>query len=94
MQNPIISVIKLNGYAMAFHINNMKRFQFDSHHQLLFDPKHINVRNEDDLAKRMAGLGGRTGVHTAALCITSKDSPFLPGAKGETPRRATRFWTT
>ena len=72
----------MNGYAMAFEVNNMKQFQFDAQQQLLFNPKHINIGNEDDLLKRMANAGGRTGVHSTAFFFHFKGFTVNKGGKG------------
>ena len=73
----------MNGYAMAFHVNNIKKFQFDASEALLFDPKFINAGNEDDLATRMARSGGRTGVHPTAFVYHHKGyTLYKSGTKG------------
>jgi hypothetical protein len=62
----------MNGYAMALNIPKMKQCQFDADARHLFDPKFINVGNEDDLCKRMIPRGGRMGVHTRAFVFHFK----------------------
>ena len=64
---PVIPVRQLNGYAMAFSVNSMKKYQFAPDELLLFNPKHVNIGNEDDLVKRISSAGGRTGVHSTAF---------------------------
>lgn len=69
---PVIRSKQLNGYAMAFNVQNMQKFQFKRSEQLLFDPKYTNVGNEDDLCQRVLKAGGHIGIHTTAYVFHFK----------------------
>ena len=73
----------MNGYAMAFNIAKMKKFQYNSSAHLLFDPKFTNIGNEDDLRERMTSLGGRTGVHTRAFAFHFKGFTLFSQKEGD-----------
>jgi hypothetical protein len=79
----VVETTKMNGYAMAFKIAKMKKFQFDSSANLLFNPEFKNVRNEDDLRTRMTSLGGHTGVHTRAFVFHYKGFTLFTQNQGK-----------
>jgi hypothetical protein len=62
----------LNGYMMAMDIKRMTQYQNNSKKQLMFDPRTINVNNEDMLFKKMVRKGGKLGVVTDAFVFHYK----------------------
>lgn len=74
----------LNGYVMAFKVGQMKNYQYDSETKLLFDPKHVNTGNENELGERLGASGGRKGVHTTAFVFHFKGFTLYQGKNGRT----------
>ena len=62
----------LNGYMMALRITSFKNVQYDMGSTLLFDPKNINVGNEDELFRRASNAKLRLGVHGGAFVFHFK----------------------
>ena len=67
---------------MAFEVNNTKKYEFDAEQQLLFDPKYVNIGNEDELMRRISAAGGRAGVHSTAFLFHFKGFTVNKGKKG------------
>ena len=75
IKSPYTQTSDFNGFCFAFS-NNICKYVFSD--TKLFDPKHINIKNENELEKRIRKRRG-----TIAVCRTSYVFHFKAGTYGE-----------
>ena len=66
---PVHRIERMNGYMMAFHVGRMRPYEFSP--GKLFDPRRVNVGNEEELFKRVRGKA-RVGVMGSAFVFHFK----------------------
>ena len=75
----IHAVSHMNGYMMAFRVSKFIPLQYNVQKRLLFDPRKINIGNEDELfararSKTTLGVHGNAFVfHFKGYTLTRKD---------------------